>query len=190
MGPFRICKKTFPPRLLFFFFCLISARLSKESWLHQRTSRVWRKVTLSSRILSFYRTMAKWINDSPPFNRRTQRQQRHFETLWGHLTIRSIRRGALRFLPWRTGTSKSEPLKRFYPLQNNLAFSLFQAQSGKREQSFHVCSLRRFQSYFASDKALRIDDLEGALSLERTDILSIYSVRMCFNSTRCGAERV
>lgn len=70
VGPFRICTaKTFTPHL----FCLISSRLSKESWLHHRTSRVWRKWTLSSWILSFFRSMAKWINDIPPFNRRTQR---------------------------------------------------------------------------------------------------------------------
>lgn len=35
-----------------------------------------------------------------------------------------------------------------------------------------------------------IDDFDGDLSLERSDILSIYSVRACFTLTPSGAESV
>lgn len=35
---------------------------------------------------------------------------------------------------------------------------------------------------------LCIDDFEGVSSLDGSDILSIYSVRECFNLTLCGAE--
>lgn len=63
--------------LCHFFFSTIAVfsassvlRLSKESWLHRLRSGVWRRWTLSSWILSLSPSMAKWINDVPPFNRR------------------------------------------------------------------------------------------------------------------------
>lgn len=72
-GPFRIFCVAKKKRKTFalVFSASSTPRLSKESWLHRWRSRVWRRWTLSSWILSFSPSMAKWINDVPPFNRRT-----------------------------------------------------------------------------------------------------------------------
>lgn len=85
---------------------------------------------------------------------------------------------------------KVSPLNASTHFRIILPFPSFKHKVGRENHRFIFVSFLQFQSYFAHDEAPGIDDFEGALSLERSDILSIYSVRVCFNLTPSGAERV
>ena len=70
--------------------------------------------------------------------------------------------------------------------------SLFASFKHKVRRKNH----RFFYTLFSTFKVIlpvmkgSIDDFEGASSFDRSDILSIYSVRVCFNLTLSGTEHV
>lgn len=80
------------------------------------------------------------------------------------------------------------------PTLESFGFSfLWLSKQKEGSNRFILSPFSKFNVFFCffvltNDEALRIEDLEGAVSLDRSDILSIYSVRESFNLTLSDAE--
>ena len=111
--------------------------------------------------------MLGWINDTRLFNRGAWCAQRDFETLWGHLTIRHIRRHGLFFLTDRWDQKRTPALHASLSLLIRRQ-SLFSAPSSLflKGESLHLLAFFGV-SFFVPDKALCIDYLESAAAYKK-----------------------
>ena len=138
-----------------------------QLYLTEVSANPWILVSLFLSLFPSLPWVLGWINDTRLFNRGAWCAQRDFETLWGHLTIRHIRRHGLFFLTDRWDQKRTPALHASLSLLIRRQ-SLFSAPSSLflKGESLHLLAFFGV-SFFVPDKALCIDYLESAAAYKK-----------------------